>query len=230
MEPTDPGDVDVAALVEQADGASVTREVLVGDDDLPALVPFLRPDERPQHVLRGAILDLVDRSRAERSGTDAPEGDAPPRPGAAPDPGTSRKVPSGGRDVLTLLTDRRLLVVVPRDPDAESDWHDVEYDRLEEVRLETLGGDRRLVVNAATEGFRIDVSGSSQEACETAAAFCRRRLGTASGTHSDQGDPGEGETDRDPLDVLERLADLKERGAITEAEFDDKKAELLDRI
>ena len=34
----------------------------------------------------------------------------------------------------------------------------------------------------------------------------------------------------DPLDRLERLADLHDRGALTDSEFESKKRDLLDRI
>lgn len=34
----------------------------------------------------------------------------------------------------------------------------------------------------------------------------------------------------DPTDTLERLSKLRDQGAITEAEFEEKKKELLDRI
>jgi hypothetical protein len=37
-------------------------------------------------------------------------------------------------------------------------------------------------------------------------------------------------SEADPTDTLERLNELHEQGAITEAEFEEKKKELLDRI
>jgi membrane protease subunit (stomatin/prohibitin family) len=37
-------------------------------------------------------------------------------------------------------------------------------------------------------------------------------------------------TDVDPLDRIEQLADLRDRGIITDAEFEERKSELLDRL
>ncbi|HJZ61789.1 MAG TPA: SHOCT domain-containing protein, partial [Miltoncostaeaceae bacterium] len=39
-----------------------------------------------------------------------------------------------------------------------------------------------------------------------------------------------GHRDADPLKQLERLADLRDKGVITEAEFQAKKAELLSKV
>jgi len=44
------------------------------------------------------------------------------------------------------------------------------------------------------------------------------------------GTPHDAESSRDAANALERLADLRDRGVVTEAEFEAKKRELLDRL
>jgi hypothetical protein len=202
----------VSRLVAAARGDSVTRALLAGAEG-PGLADRLVPDEQPHYVLRGAVVDVVDRTAV--GSTD--DGSEHP-PGAAR--GVARKMADDGREVLTTVTDRRVLVVVPRSGERAADERETTYDDAESAKLERMGDRRRLTVETPTEELRADVAASSASACEAAVSYVRERI--ASTEFADDTD--------DPLSAIERLADLRERGAITEAEFREKKAVLLDRL
>jgi len=65
-------------------------------------------------------------------------------------------------------------------------------------------------------------------------AQIRQLFGEAAETMTGIGDPnaaaGGAATDADPIDQIKRLGELRDAGAITDAEFDQKKAELLGQV
>lgn len=227
----DSDDGTVATLVESARDDSVTALVLTGDDAAPALIDLLGPDEQPHYVLRGAVIDIVDGERAGAAGDDvsdrAPSAETGRRGGTL---GVSRKIPDRGFDALTVVTDRRVIAVVPRSGDDEGGYLDVTHERAEEVCLERMKGNRRLVVEAPSGELRADVSGSPSATCEAAAGYARDRVGSVQDRSSAGREETSGAEPADPLSAIERLADLRDRGAITETEFREKKRELLDRV
>lgn len=189
-------------LASRAAGESVTAEALretVGSDPLFHL---LGPDEQPEFLLRGNILDVVDRN--------APETD---------DRRRSRKVADRGTDLLTLVTDERLLVLVPRE--AEAERVTVPLSAVTHVDTESAPGvSRRLRVRTDDTAYYVDASGSDGDDAAAVAAFVADRQ------HRDGG----GADADGVLDTIERLADLRDRGALTDEEFERKKTELLDRL
>jgi len=122
--------------------------------------------------------------------------------------------PDGG--VYALFTDRRLLVVVSYGDSASTEA--VALADVEGATLRTLGADRRLRLDAGEIAY--DLYPEDGAACEAAASYVEQ--------HGGGGDSGDGE--RDPLERLERLADLHERGALTDEEFAAKKSELLEDV
>lgn len=157
----------------------------------------LADDERIQHALRGRIMDYEtdddDRDRREESRT--------------------RKMASRGRDLLTLVTDRRLLVVVQREDPADTEYRSISYDELEAVALETANGSQRLVVRG-TERYYIDVGRSPADDATAARSTIHQHV--------------EDRSTGDSFDSLERLETLFEQGHLTEREFETMKRELLD--
>lgn len=193
------------------------------DDDVPdaalaettpdgrPLRSFLDEDESVEYVLRGTILDTLRGSGedAERSRT------------MVADPG----------GIATLVTAGRVLFVVGR-----RDRTDVTTVPRAEVvggDAESMGEERRLTVRTEPgPDYTVYPDGAAEETVRAVAKELSRG-------GRDEGSINEGETDDggsapdaddDPLDRLERLADLRDRGALTQAEFESKKRELLDRI
>lgn len=190
-------------LAERAAGSSVTPDTLreaVGGEPLHR---SFAATEQPQYIVRGSVCDIDDLT--------APESGA----------GRKRKVASPGSDLLTVVTDRRVLVVVPR-PDG-ADRISLPLVEVSAVRTESApGGNSRLQVESDGTGYYLDSSDSPFEEVEAARAFIA--------DHSTRGHEAPGPDSTGPLEKLERLAALHERGALSDEEFEAKKQDLLDRV
>ncbi len=123
--------------------------------------------------------------------------------------------PEGG--VYAMLTDRRLLAVVSYGDSVSTEA--VPLADLEGATLRTLGADRRLRLEANEVAYDF-YPGNGAGACEAAVRYVKQHSGTG----------GPGTAKQGPLERLERLADLHERGALTDEEFAAKKSELLEDI
>jgi len=190
-------------IASTANGNSVTPEALREAVGTGSLHQLLDEREQPEYLLRGTLLDIGDRTT---SGSESDQ--------------RSRKVASPGMDLLTLLTDQRVLIVVPREDDAEQIV--VPLADITKVETESApGASERLCLYTDDAVYYIDTSRSASD--ETAAA---REFAATERPETDRADTG----GDDPLETLERLADLHERGALSDDEFAQKKAELLDRI
>ncbi|QFU81809.1 SHOCT domain-containing protein [Natronorubrum aibiense] len=199
-------------LAEQA--ADAIECIDLDEADRRALLERLDVDEQIQHVLRGRLMDYEtddpDRERREESRT--------------------RKMASHGRDLLTVVTTRRLLVVVQRQSPDDHEYRSIADDDITAVSLETANGNQRLVIRGATR-YYIDVGRSPTDVASAAYAQLRKRLDIQlTAEQSTDATSAAEQSDDDPLERLERLATLFEQGHLTEREFEAKKRELLDRI
>lgn len=191
-------------LATTAEGDSVTAEALdqrIGDEPL---LCFLETDEQPEYLLRGRLLDVIDRT--------APDSASDRR---------KRKVASHGSDLITIVTDRRVLIVLPRRDDVET--LTVQFSKVTDVDMESApGGNCRLRVFNDEKTYLIDSSRSDSDEVEATQAF-----GTDRARQVESASEG---NSNDVMDTLERLADLHERGALSDEEYQRKKNELLDRL
>ncbi|WP_137291287.1 SHOCT domain-containing protein [Natronorubrum halophilum] len=195
----DDGDLPFSdGLIAETAGESV-RATELGGVRRTALVDRLDDGERLHAVLRGRLMDY------ERDDDDDDAREA----------SRTRKMASHGTDLMTVVTDRRLLLVVQRDDPASDEYRTVPFDELAAASLETANESQRLVLRG-TRRYYIDVGRSGRTVAADALATIQQRLG----------DP---ETD-DPIERIEQLAELHERGILTADEFEAKKRELLDRI
>jgi hypothetical protein len=193
---------DPDGLAAAATGDSVTVEALTTDVGNRELREHLADGEQPHFLLRGSILDIVDRT--------VPESEEGRR---------SRKVASSGGVLVTAVTDERTLVLIPRSDSVER--LAIDSGTIESAESESApGGNERLVVQTADDAYHIDTSRSPDGETAAASKFLRDARSTS-------GNDAAADT---PLDTLERLAALHERGALTDEEFAQKKDELLDRI
>lgn len=188
-------------LAETAAGRSVTVDTLQEDVGGDALYRSLAEGEQPEYIIRGSVCDIDDLT--------APASEARRK----------RKVASPGADLLAVVTDQRVLLVVPR-PDG-ADRISLPLADVSAASVERApGGNIRLQVESNDTGYYVDGSQSPLEEVEAAQAFLADQRG--------HGAAGTGSTT--PLETLERLADLHERGALSDEEFAAKKEELLDRV
>ncbi|WP_440767118.1 SHOCT domain-containing protein [Natronorubrum sp. DTA7] len=169
----------------------------IGELERQQLRERLDDDERIQHALRGRIMDYEtnddDRDRREESRT--------------------RKMASRGRDLLTLVTDRRLMVVIQREVPADHEYRSIPSNELTGATLETANGNQRLVLRGPKR-YYIDVGRSATDDATAACSTIRQQIAA--------------ESDDDSFDSLERLEALFEQGHLTEREFEAMKRELLE--
>lgn len=145
--------------------------------------------------------------------------------------GGETKYPSKG-SILTAATDRRVVSKVPYLSGSEE--FSVPYDSITSVDVKSGLMKKRLLLRTTARTYGIGVGNLSDSTYREMGQFIRSK---ASGGAREEADPGSGtdpsargRASDDPLDKLERLRDLKEKGALSEREFEEKKAELLDEI
>lgn len=189
-------------IVSRTSSDSITVESLsevVGKEPLHS---FLREDEQPQFLLRGHILTIVDTTVPEQV-----------------DNRQKRKVAGPESNLLVLISDIRILVIIPRKE--ESEQITMPLSNISNIDVESAPGmSRRLNIRTENRVYNIDLSKSEYKENESIEKFISNLE-----TVSKPGDEAE-----KILDTLERLDELRKQGTLTEAEFDDKKSELLDRI
>lgn len=230
IDPSDRPTADAAAaLADAAPGESVTATRLTApfvsvdaeteatrESGPTSLLDLLASDERPQHLLRGVIIDRVPRDGERRRRLASPDGSA-----------------------LTLVTDQAVhLVVQYRD---RIDAQRLAREAVVGSTVQQAGRERRLRIE--TTGDRYDVYPSETPDAEiTAAVASLERDDPGVDRDGDSAGVDEFDERRGPygpsqrpdsdaestISALERLAALYERGALTDEEFTAAKRDLLD--
>lgn len=202
-------------IADRAEGSSVTAVELLKNRGFlgsagrgAPVISHLDEDEQPHYLLKGNSVD-VEGGGDSRSlfGNDR-----------------SRKVATGTSGVIAVVTDRRVLVIVPQL--TGNDVRNVPYDSVTGIDMDSGIVNKRLTIQ--THGRTYHVSGwftAKSEVRDAMEYIRRRRDRIRTGTPETAR-----EQTRDPLDALEKLRELAENGVITEAEFESKKRELLDEI
>lgn len=214
---------DLASLARQAVDESVSADRLS-----PAVVETLADGEVPHCLLLGESLDV------KQGGS------------------TERVYPSVDSVVSAVVTDRRVVVVVPKVVDSRT-----ESAALGSVSAVTVGDgqfedlevelpDQTLLVNARRDeepdGFAdvLERQRNKEREREAASDAVRengsdaRAAGRSARDGGSEPEPASASASSggtaDPLERIERLAELNEKGVITDAEFEEKKADLLGQI
>lgn len=133
-----------------------------------------------------------------------------------------KKVASGGH-IRTAATDRRVVSKIPNLIGSEE--ISIPYDSISTVDLKSGLVRTRLSLQTDMKTYGIEIGHLNDDECKRMSRFIREKVSEA----NQQSAAGSDST-ADPLDKLERLRDLKDEGVISDEEFDEKKAELLDQI
>jgi hypothetical protein len=238
---TDIDDTRLHALVDAADHDSVTTELLAGGDrysqlylyDDPA-VSYLEPTEQPHYAFFNEMKGI---------GIDDKRDTVTPA--------------SGGLAVIVITDERTLIVVAGEDGDRS---FEVPHGDVTGVEYSCGLMKHRLAVRTDETTYHCWIDSSYEESALAAAAGAIERYrdrvqsersspDTRTGTSdspapissdggqdggspspSDQSESGDSDSDDDPLETIERLAELNEAGAISDEEFAEKKRDLLDQI
>lgn len=199
----------VQSLVEGAEGPGVTQRRLRIDGGV--VLDALDEGEQPHCIIKGAGyrgIEVETGDEIQRSGTKGA--------GVLDTLNNKVTVPN-----LTIPTDQRLLAI--HSLRSGVDEYSIPYDSIDSVSIDRGVMKRRIQVTTAGRTYYFEVAGNEHEKAKDVVDFIRRkRQESVSG-----GKPTQKE---DPMDKLERLSQLHEKGALTDEEFEEKKTKLLDEI
>ena len=208
-------DEDVSLLVQQSDGESVTEGNLRKGIDVmndKSILDMLDEGERPHHILYGREIDV-------ESGGDSSSlfGNNRSR-----NTGLTSVDPT---DFSTVITDKRIFTVVPEM--TGNDVKNIPYDSITGVDLDTGLVRKRLTLQTHGRTYHISATHSDRDECYAAMKYIRQQRDKANSQSEHEKSSA---VQDDPLDRLGKLQDLREKGVLTEEEFEEKKRDLLDQV
>lgn len=180
----------------------------VTEDRFNKISDILDPDEIIHYITRGTTVD-VEGSSAGSSlfGDDR-----------------SRKTGTRGY-VRAVITNQRVAIKVPQV--LGNDERSIPYDSITSADLDTGLVNKRITLQTPGQTYHIEAQEPGKQEVREAVRFIRQKRTEANQpdvvTTNDSSEP-------DPLDQLEKLRELHEKGAISDSEFEDKKSNLLDKI
>lgn len=126
-----------------------------------------------------------------------------------------------GFDSQLLVTDKKIVMLASSITGKDSQYI-VSYPDIIGVSVQ-----RRIMsqirIQTAGHSYKISAGGSSPELADDVAEFIRKRK-------EEIDTEGQDSAEDSPLDKLERLSDLRNKGAISESEFNEKKQKLMEDI
>lgn len=131
--------------------------------------------------------------------------------------------------VLIAATDRR--IIVKQGKVIGSGQTSIDYEDIASVEVSFGMVQKRLNLETSSKVFGVGVGAISKDEIQDMAQFIREK--TRKNHWNEQPEYSESESpaeDEDPVDKLERLGKLRDKGVITEDEFQEKKQSLLDQI
>ena len=138
--------------------------------------------------------------------------------------GDDRSRKSGTKGwVRAAYTQKRVVIKIPQW--MGSDERTIPYRNITSVDLDTGLVNKRVTLQTAGQTYHIEAQEPGKSECREVVKFVRNKI-RDSQTSSNQTEKKED----DPLDQLDKLKDLHEKGAISEEEFEEKKEDLLDKI
>jgi len=162
----------------------------------------LEPDERVEFVTAGTTIDVEGAgSGSSLFGNDR-----------------SRKTGTRGY-VRAAFTDERVAVKIPQW--TGSDERTIPYRNVLGIDLDTGLVKNRISIQTPGPTYHIEVDKPGKDECRELVRYVRDRV------ESEQQD---GSDDADPTEQLQRVKELHDDGVLSESEYEEKRAELLDRI
>lgn len=139
--------------------------------------------------------------------------------------GDDRSRKSGTKGyVRAAITDKRVVVKVPQW--LGSDERSVPYQNITSVDLDTGLINKRLSLQTPGQTYHIEVHEPDKDEVRNAVKFIRNKI-----TESQEEQVVvQGNDEPDPTEQLQNLKELHEEGVLTDAEFEEKKQSLLDKI
>ncbi|ELZ67060.1 hypothetical protein C457_13524 [Haloferax prahovense DSM 18310] len=201
-DPTDESISTDEALDVNPQGGYVTKERFKKIRDI------LDSDEKVHYITRGSTVD-VEGSGAGNSlwGDDR-----------------SRKSGTKGW-VRAAITDRRVAIKVPQI--LGSDERSIPYSNITSVDLDTGLVNKRLTLQTAGQTYHIEAHEPGKDEVRDAVRFIRQKISEANQPQVIQNTES---SEPDPLDQLKKLKELHDEGILSDDEFEEKKATLLEKV
>jgi len=136
----------------------------------------------------------------------------------------SRKNSFTGR-VRAVVTDKRVAVKIPQM--TGDDERSIPYDSITSVDLDTGLVNKRITLQTPGSTYHIEAQEPGKEEVREAVSFIRKMRKEANQPEVVATDDS---SEPDPLEQLEKLRELHEKGAVSDDEFEEKKSDLLDKI
>jgi len=192
----------VNGLVESAEGDSVSEKTLLTPIS-PAkdahLIDYLDSDEQPHYVIKGGTIDV-------EGGGDSSSLFGDDR---------SRKV-SLIDGCYTVVTDKRVYCIVQQV--TGNDERNIDYNAVTGVDLDTGVVNNRLTIHTKGRTYHFSGFHTSKDECRGAMDYIRQKKNSTTNRRFDADDP---------IERLERLEDLHERGTLSDEEFAEMKSEII---
>lgn len=137
--------------------------------------------------------------------------------------GNERSRKSGTRGyVRTAFTDDRIVVKIPQW--TGSDQRKLTYDKILGVDLDTGLVSNRLTLQTAGPTWHIEINQPGKGECRNLVSFIETKIGEMSQQ------PETDVQEIDPTKQLQRLKELHDDGLVTDEEFEEKRAKLVEKI
>ncbi|WP_247005122.1 PH domain-containing protein [Halosolutus gelatinilyticus] len=138
--------------------------------------------------------------------------------------GDDRSRKSGTKGyVRAAITDQRIAIKIPQW--LGSDERSVPYRNITSVDLDTGLVNKRLSLQTPGQTYHIQVTEPGKDETREIVRFIREKMEETS-----QPETVVAESEPDPLDQLEKLKELHDKGVVSDEEFKEKKQALLDQI
>lgn len=138
--------------------------------------------------------------------------------------GDDRSRKSGTRGyVRAVYTDSRVAVKIPQW--LGSDERSVPYESITSVDLDTGLVNKRVSLQTPGQTYHIEVQEPGKDEVREIVSFIREKINEVN-----QPDTVVAEAEPDPLDQLDKLQELHEKGVVDDEEFEEKKQSLLDKV
>ncbi|WP_299268300.1 PH domain-containing protein [Halorientalis sp.] len=137
--------------------------------------------------------------------------------------GNDRDRKSSFKGIFTAVTDERIVIAIPQF--LGDDERHIPYRSVTSVDLDTGLINRRVSLQTKGQTYHIQAQGPSKDELRDAMRFIREKVEAA---HQPQ--TVQAESEPDPTEQLQNLKELHDDGVLTDEEFEEKKAVLLDKL
>jgi len=201
----------IESIIEGAEGPGVTAKRLTIDNDV--ILQALDDNERPHCLIKGAGhrgIEVETGDEIKRTGMKGA--------GIIDTFNNKITVPN-----ITIATDKRVLALHPLR--SGTDEYTIPYDSIDNIRIDRGFIKRRIQVTTQSRTYYFEAAGGEDDKLKPTVNFIRAKREESLATSGKDTPSGDS-----PVEKLEKLSQLNEKGVISEEEFNEKKSELLDKI